>query len=204
MVTIRWPQEFRAGNAESDLPRRRCDVPQTRRVAGQAERPVRTDLARHARRARPPRGVRPRRARRAARRPRRDSLRESAGVGHRRLRVPDDRRRGRADLSESAERPGRVHPPRLERRRHLRLERGAGGEGRRDPRRVSGGSSTSSRSPPTGAGADITLAAVEAKGATVDNDDASRRVPRPRDRRAARMISRRSSTRRARRASRRA
>ena len=56
-------------------------------------RQVRADLARHDRRARATHVARARRARRAPRRPRRHPLGESAGVGHRRLRLPHARRR---------------------------------------------------------------------------------------------------------------
>ena len=125
-------------------------------------------LAERVRRA----GARPGRARRRAGRPRGHPVGEPSRVGDRRLRLPHDGARRRADLPDPARRAGRVHPERLGRGGDLRVDADAGGEDRARCaaqlpalRHV-----ITLRAPSAHAGADLTLAELEARGAAVDTD----------------------------------
>ena len=204
MIASGGPRNSAPGTLNQLLLRCRRDVSQARRAAGQAQRPLRADLARHAARARAAHALRTRGARRSRRRPRRDSLGESPRVGDRRLRLPHARRDRRADLSESAERSDRyilrdsgavaIFVSTAEQAAKIAAIRA----------RVSARCDTSSRSPIRHAGADMTLAALETSGAQVDNEARRTRVSRRARSPFARTTSRRSSTRRAPPASRRA
>ena len=120
---------------------------QARRAAGQAQRPLRADLARHPRRARAPHRARPRGAGRAVRRPRRDPLGEPPGVGDRRLCLPA---RSASPTCRSIRicrairsRTSCATPARW----RSSSRRRAGGEDRADPRRVPGAAPRRSPSP---------------------------------------------------------
>src|SRR6185437_8149452 len=119
-----------ADDAHAPLLRRRRRVRSAERTAGEVRRRVPADLAPHAGNAGSSRRARTPRARYSGRLGHCHPVRESPGVGDRRLRLSHRALHRRPDLPDPPGRAGRVHPRGLRDRRDFRLDTRAGAEDR--------------------------------------------------------------------------